>query len=102
MSSITQSKRRTVSEGRDKVSPNTQPHRRSDSPLLNRGSAVRQSPRNQSPLASPTSTPPASQPQSSQSEGGSPSVNYFPDPFDSEEDKRESFAIDITNVYIYR
>ena len=90
-------KRRTVSEGKDKVTSNTQ-KRRSDSPRWNRDSGQRLSPRNQSPLASPNNTPPASRSQSPQSSPGtSQSEKFFPEVSDSVEGLHETSVVDITS-----
>ena len=90
MSTNTQPKRRTISEGSERGTVNSQAPRRSDSPSLYRDRVQRYSPRNQSPLSSPktTSTSPQSLPDS-------PSGKFFPEP-NSEQSINETSGIDVT------
>ena len=99
MSSNASSKRKTTSsltENKEKVTANNQ--RRSDSPLLNRESGVRSSPRVASPLASSSNSPTTSQSQSPQSGLTSPMGNSFPKVLVSEESSHETSVIDVTSI----
>ena len=99
MSSNASLKRKTTSsltENKEKVTANNQ--RRSDSPLLNRESGVRSSPRVASPLASSSNSPMISQSQSPQSGLTSPMGKSFPKVIVSEESSHETSVIDVTSM----
>ena len=95
MSSNANSKRKTTSsltENKEKVTANNQI--RSDSPVLNRESGVRSSPRGASSSNSPTT----SQSQSPQSGLTRPMGKSFPEVLVSEESSHETSVINVTSI----
>ena len=93
------SKRKTTSsliENKEKATATNQ--RRSVSPLLNRDSGVRSSPRIASPLASKINSPTPLQPQSPQLGATSPMAKSFTKVLGSEESSHENSVIDLTGI----
>ena len=93
------SKRKTTSsliENKEKATANNQ--RRSASPLLNRDSGARSSPRIASPLASTNNSPTSLQSHSPQLGATSPMAKSFPAVLGSEENNHETSVIDVTGT----